>query len=345
MFISLQSFSQESADSINQVDPTRAELEYVQSFPNHFFLWPVVKQRSLNFEVRKEGTNKYINYKPNSAFTIGVGAYIFDLAFEITFAVPIEERAHDKYGSSNAKDLQINALSRSWGADLYHQKYDGFYVDDPSASRPKGAPFPQRPDIHTRNFGISGLYAFNSKRFSLKSSINFADRQLHRSGSVLLMGTLNNFKLNADSSVLAKNYHSSFGAGSSFEDLRYTTFSLAPGYSYTFVYRNFFLSGAFMVGPAHNWIYYKNEDGIGKNDIRINAFTSFRGGIGYSGDRFFAGINFVQQSRIVRIEDMRFTNSSSTFRLLIGFRFREFGVLRKSVWDFPKELFSLLKPS
>jgi hypothetical protein len=64
-------------------------------------------------------------------------------------------------------------------------------------------------------------------------------------------------------------------------------------------------------------------------------------GLGYSNDRFFGGINFVMQSRAVRFEDVQVSSSTSTFRFLIGYRFREFGVLKKSIWDLPKELMNL----
>jgi hypothetical protein len=130
------------------------------------------------------------------------------------------------------------------------------------------------------------------------------------------------------------------GPYSDFQELRYATFSIAPGYAYNFVYKDFFLSAGLTIGPAHNWIYYKNETGSEKNDIRINTFTSFRIGLGYNSDRFFTGVNFVRQSRTVRFEDIQFTNASTTFRLLVGYRFKEFGVLKRSAGDLPKKLFA-----
>jgi hypothetical protein len=46
------------------------------------------------------------------------------------------------------------------------------------------------------------------------------------------------------------------------------------------------------------------------------------------------------QTRAARIEDQQFSNQSTTFRLLIGYRFRETGVLKESVWDLPKKVFA-----
>jgi hypothetical protein len=44
---------------------------------------------------------------------------------------------------------------------------------------------------------------------------------------------------------------------------------------------------------------------------------------------------------MVKFDDIRFTNNSSTFRLFVGFRFREFGILKKGIGDLPRELMLL----
>jgi hypothetical protein len=312
----------------------------IQRYPNHFFLWPVLKQRSLSFELENlKGSKETLTFKPNNAFTFGLGVYLFELGIEFTFALPVDDKSKKKFGESHAKDFQINALSKRFAFDLYNQKYSGFYMNDSETKIPRPDPFPQRADITTRNFGLSGFYILNDKKFSIKSAYNFAERQLKSHGSMLIVGALNSFKLQADSSVIPVGYRASFGEGSSFEVLKYTTFSIAPGYSYSLVYRQFFLNGTFVLGPAHNWIYYKMEDGKEKNDITINTYSSVRIALGYNSDHFFAGINFVTQARSVRFENIRAANTSSTFRLLLGYRFHEFGILKKSVWDIPRALF------
>jgi Domain of unknown function (DUF4421) len=310
---------------------------YIKRYPDHFFVWPVLKRRSLNFAAKDLRDKRSVEYQPNNSYSVGIGSYIFDLAFEVTFAIPVNERNEQIFGKSKARDFQINALNRNWGADIYYQKYTGFYTNN-DLSLNGDEPYPHRADIVTRNVGLTFLYVFDAKKYSLRSAFNFSERQLVSGGSFILTGTINSFKLSADSAVLDARMPSDYG---SFKKLRYTTFSIAPGYAYTWVRKNFFLSGALTAGPAHNWIYYQNEDNQTKNDIQFNSFASVRLGMGYSNDWFFTGLNFVQQSRRVRFDDFRFTNNSSTFRLLVGFRFREFGVLRKSAWDLPRELMSL----
>lgn len=309
---------------------------FIKSYSDYFLVWPVLKQRSLNFTVRDPGHNRVLQYKPNNSYTLGLGAHVFDLSFEFTFAVPIQEKNPSIYGHSHVRDFQVNALGRSWGADLFVQRYTGFYSDN--ARTPAFFSYAIRPDMTARNVGISGVYVFQPDRYSLRSAFAFSERQLVSGGSVLLSGTLNGFKVVGDSALFDVD---DGAAGSTFRKLKYTTLSLAPGYAYTFVRGHFFASGALTAGPAHNWIYHIDEDGSAEHDIRFDVFASVKVGAGYSTDAFFAGFNFSQQSRTVRFDDLRFTNNSSTFRLLVGLRFREFGILKKSVADLPQELMEL----
>ena len=326
----LNGFSQSHLDSLDN-------NEYIERYPNHFFIWPVLKQRKLRFDVKNIRNKELIRFEPNNSYSLGFGAYVFDISFEVAFAIPVNEKSKRVYGESKARDLQINTLSRKWGADLYWQKYRGFYYDN-GIFHLGDMPYPQRADITTRNFGFTGLYIFNDSRYSLRSAFNFSERQLKSGGSWILSGTVNSFKLNADSAVIEVQRREEFGQGSAFKELRYTTLSIAPGYAYNFIHKNFFVSGALNLGPAHNWTYYKEEDKEERNDIRFNLFAALRIGIGYNTDRFFGGVSFVTQSRAVRFEELQVRNSSSTFRIMLGYRFREFGVLKKNVWDLPKEL-------
>ncbi len=323
----------QTATSQQTVDSLRAN--YIQEFPDYFFIWPVLKYRSLSFEVRdRNNDNNRISFRPNNTSSFGLGFYLFEVGFEVTFAVPLGEQQKQIFGESKARDLQINVLTRSWGVDLYHQKYSGFYKDDVSVKIPKATPYPQRPDIETRNFGISGFYVFNHQKFSLRSSFNYAERQLRRKGSFMLYGTINSFKTEADSAILSAAARSDFGNGADFEDLRYTTLSVAPGYSYNFILKKFFVNGTLTVGPAHHWVYYQEENGAEHYDVSFNATSTLRLAVGYNSDRIFGGVGLVIQSRAVKFGDIRFGNASSTIRFLIGYRFKEKGLLKKRVWDF-----------
>lgn len=307
---------------------------YIQDYPERFSLWPVLKQRSLSFAVRDRQEEKNrINYYPNNSFGLGVGGYIFDVAIEATFAIPLNEKSKQLYGESDVRDLQVNLLAKKFAFDVYYQRYTGFYIDDRRTVIPSGTPYPQRADIDTRNFGIGGIYVFNNRKFSLRSAFNYVDQQLRSKGSFILGGTINSFKLAADSVVLTEASRAELGEGADFDMLRSTTVSLTPGYSHTFIWRKLFLNGTLAVGPAHHWIRYQ-ETGVQKDDITINSTSYVRLGVGYNSDRFFGGLGFSAQSRTILYGDLHVVNTTSMFRAVVGYRFREIGILEKRAVDF-----------
>ena len=321
----------QTASAQRSVDTLRSF--YIQEYQDKFFIWPVLKHRSLTFSVSDRDNDKQsVVFKPNNTGSLGFGFYLFEVGFEVAFAIPVDERQKEIFGETKARDLQINVLTKSWGVDLYHQKYSGFYKDDQRTKMVIDGS--KRPDIDTRNFGISGVYIFNHQKFSLRSAYNFAERQIRRKGSFILYGTINSFKAEADSAMLSSPMRIGFKDGSNFEDIKYTTLSVAPGYSYNYVLNKFFVNGTLTLGPAHHWVYYQEENGTDHYDVSFNVTSTLRLALGYNSDRVFGGVGFSLQTRAVVFEDIRFENSSSTVRILIGYRFNEKGVLKKQVWDF-----------
>ena len=312
-------------DSIRDINIVR--------FPDHFFLYPVIKQRSLSFELEKRDRSDLLTFKPNNSFSLGVGFYLFEVGAEIAFAVPLDEQSKEIYGESRARDIQLNLLGKRWGMDIFYQKYSGFYVIDKGEEPAAGMPYPQRPDIVSRNFGVTGHYIFNKNRFSFRAVYNFSERQLYSKGSFLLFATVNSFRFSADRSILTAEQEAIFGEEVSFKHLRYTTFSIAPGYTYSLIFKNFFLNGALTIGPAHHWIRHQLETSASKDNIAINSFVGARIGIGYNGDRLFGGIGFYSQGNNVKFEDVQFSNNNGSFKILLGYRFREFGILKRRAWE------------
>lgn len=322
----------------NAQDSLRAH--YIKSYPDYFFLWPVIKQRRLHFDLEKLSDNdRTVSFQTNKPYSFGVGMYLFELAVELAFAIPLDEQDQYIYGKSDATDLQLNVLGKKWGGDVFYQKYKGFYVDDPNVDVPPNTPYPHRDDIETRNLGVSVNYTFNYNKFSFRSAYSYVERQQRSAGSFILFGTLSTFKASGDSAILGQKYKNEFGGDSMIERIKTTSLGIAPGYTYSLIYKGFFLNGTLAVGPAHNWIAFTLEDQQEKHDIRFSAYIVGRIGLGYNGDKVFGGVSFMSQARTARFETVRLNSSNDLFKILIGYRFREFGILKKRIWDLPKELF------
>ncbi len=318
--------AQESVDSL--------KAHYIEEFPERFALWPVLKQRELSFTVRdRDGDKERINFNPNNTFSLGAGGILFDLLVEVAFAIPLNEKRTEIYGESKVRDFQANVLAKRFALDAYYQKYSGFYINDNNTIIPSGQPFPQRADISTRNYGINGIYVLNHRKFSLRSAFNFFDRQKKSRGSVIVGGLFNVFKIKADSAIIPGTSRPQFGQGSYFDGLRNTTFSIGAGYSYTYIWKDFFANATASIGPAQNWIRYE-EQNVEKTEGLMNAITSLRFGLGYNSNRYFGGISYSTQTRAVTFDDVRFSSTSSMIRMVAGYRFKKVGILKKRAVDF-----------
>jgi hypothetical protein len=307
---------------------------YIQRFPDYFFIFPVLKHRSLSFEMGRPDKSALLTYKPNSTYSLGLGVYLFEVGLELGYAIPLGQQSIARFGESVARDIQLSAFATRWGIDLFYQRYSGFYLDDKEYEPLASEPYPRRADIATRNFGATAHYLFNSRKFSFRSAYNFAERQFHSHGSFLLLVALNTFRVAADSSIVSDNRKTEFGPDVDFERLRYTTFSIAPGYTYNFTYHYFFLNATLGFGPAHHWVNYALEgSNATHHDIAINSFFVSRLAVGYNGDRIFGGISFLSQGSSLKFHEATFSNNNSVFKMLIGYRFREVGILKKRIVD------------
>ena len=308
---------------------------YIKRYPDRFFIWPVLKHRSLSFDVTSDRkADDRLSFSPNNTYSFGVGAYLFDVSAEVSLSIPLDEKSRGRYGSSEARDFSTSLLGTNWSIDVFIQHYESFYLSNPAKAVPSNQSYPLRPDIHLTNFGANGVYVFDRNKFSLWSAYNFSERQLKSRGSAMLAWTVNNVHLTADSVVLSAPYLVRLNTQTNFRDVRYATFSIAPGYSYNLVWRKIFLNVSLAVGPAHHWVYYVGSDGVGHYDIAINSFVDGRLALGYSSDRWFGGITFVSQARTVKFEEITLDTQSQSFRMLIGYRIMEKGFLQKSWRDF-----------
>lgn len=313
--------------------------DYIKGYPDHFFIWPVLKQRRQDFDFRQtSGKRSRLSYRSNKPYSLGVGVYIFELAIELAFAIPLDEQNKRIFGESRARDLQLNVIGRRWGFDVFYQRYAGFYVSDSDNPVPANMSYPQRPDIGTRNIGASVSHIFNRNRFSFRSPYNFSERQLKSGGSLVAFGTLRNFRISGDSAIADPFYSETFPDLVSIRHISVVTAGVAPGYTYNLVYNGFFLNGTFGIGPGVNLLSYEYENGAGGNRNSFNTMLTARLALGYNGDRIFGGMTFINQGGRAAFENAELNSSNSSFKVLIGYRFLEHGILKKRIWDLPKAL-------
>ncbi len=338
LFISLYAYGQSDTEfGVHRVPRyDSAREQYIRSYPDHFFIWPVIKQRKLDFRIDDVPSNgRPITFNPNRPYALGLGVYLFEVGLELAAALPVSERSEYIFGRSRGTDLQLNVFGKKWGVDLYRQKYQGYYITDPNIQVPPNTPYLQRPDIYTRNLYVTTSYTFNNQRFSQRSAYNYIETQLRSSGSFLLYGLVNGFKARGDSAILGPAYQTAYGVDARIMRVNSIHLGAAPGYSYSLIHKGFFINALLAVGPAYNWLRYSTDDGQSVREGRLATFFLARFALGYNGDRFFTGMSIGAQTANARFDAVRLSSSTQMLRIVFGFRIREFGILRHRVTDVP----------
>lgn len=307
---------------------------YIQEFPDKFYLKPILTVRNLELKMRdRSSDNGSIVYQPSTNTYFGLGLYMFKLGFEVSFRLPVNEKDITRYGKSSIFDFQSNIYSKRWGADIAFQDYEGFYVKNPATFFPswnKSQPYPQRSDLEALNFQINGVYIFNYKKFSYRSSFMQADKQLKSAGSLLLGASLGIFKFDSDSTLIPQRPGTAPSEGM-VEAGKFTFLGLLPGYTHNFIIKDFYMNLSFSAGPAQVWTRFKTDEGSFK-DGKVRPIISVRGALGYNSQRFFCGFSVVSQSISYDVNNLDINGQSGNAKLFLGYRFQEKGVMAKRLF-------------
>lgn len=134
-------------------------------------------------------------------------------------AFPPSRASIDEFGESQSFDLQANLVGNNRGLDLFSEQYKGYYIEDSGSPVLRVLPKLQHRNIETVSTGISGLYFFNKRRFSVRATYNFYERQVKSARPLMAMFMVNRFRFKADSAISNLSNNCAFGDGGDFREL------------------------------------------------------------------------------------------------------------------------------
>jgi len=321
--------------SLSNYDSVRAQN--IREFHDRFYIKPLLTLRSLSLELTDEKKQvDNILYKPSSNTFLGLGLYMFDIGLELSLKVPqdVNTTPPSIYGETKSFDFQSNIYAKKWGADLAYQKYTELYMDKPANhfnNWKQGDPYPVRSDLSLKYIQANLFYILNHKKFSYRSPYIQADQQLHSKGSFQLGVFVSSFRFEADSTLIPQSAAASFPNTRNIDRARITTLAFLPGYTFTLTAKKLYLNAALALGPGNLWTRYDTEDQE-NNEIGIRPVFNVRGALGYNGDWFFTGITAYNQVVSARIDNLNVNTHSAHLKIFVGVRFREKGVMTKSLF-------------
>ncbi|MBS2212780.1 DUF4421 family protein [Carboxylicivirga mesophila] len=232
----------------------------------------------------------------------------------------------DLKGDTRSLEIGTGLLFKHWFAELLYARIKGFYLKntaDYDIMWQEGQPYIQFPDLDYQSFVVRTGYLSNS-RFSFKSLTTQTERQLKSVGSFMPVLSFNYLVVNDRSAQY--NTQKSTNVET----------NIGPGYAYTFVVNEQFymsLAGFTTFGYLNTKLLTRLPDGdvTTWQDNFIWRWDG-RAGIGYNGDRFYAGLytnvsgaRYKQEHTTVHNFDTRVF-----YHLFLGMRFEAPNFLEKS---------------
>ncbi|HSR38460.1 MAG TPA: DUF4421 domain-containing protein [Phnomibacter sp.] len=306
------------------------QKEWIEAMDNYINL-RLSQNRDVEEFVVDQGNQRYV-ISPNISSITRLGFSYRFLSFGYNFIAKFLPGNDDDdiRGSTKASGYDLGFNFSKWQQELSYSKTKGFYLENTSDFNPswqQGDPYLLVPNLEYKNFqGFTG-YKFNPN-FSFPALVSQTERQLKSAGTLMPTLLYRYFIIDDKTALTGTN---SSQKSNSFEAL------IGIGYYYTFVVnKNFYL--ALGVRPAAGMVFTKLTTRLPSGNtvthqdnfvFRMNA----RAGVGYNGERFFAGIYARAFGSTETQENSTVVNYDSRIaaQAFVGYRFNAPKWLKKNV--------------
>jgi hypothetical protein len=267
-----------------------------------YFAIPSVKLAITEYDNNDFYKLNNVTYKPNNYFDAGVAVNYKKFGISISSGMFLDKyytRDEDKYGKSKNTNFQIFYYARKFGFDVYYQNYKGFYLVDPQKH---GYDYNNseviRSDLEMLNIGANAYYVF-SDNYSFSSSMNHTERQKKSGGSFLFMLSFGRLEIKSNYSLIPTEKQRLYDDYAKYTGGIYKSVALLPGYAYTIIYKNFFITPVLFLGHG---IIQKEETFENNTNNDIKNFNKLNGriSVGYNGDDYFCGIFAINDTTSTR---------------------------------------------
>lgn len=223
----------------------------------------------------------------------------------------------DLKGKTTSHGFSFGVNHAHWTSEISFTRTKGYFLNNTSDYVPgwqPSDPYTQLPKLETSIVVVNLGYIANTN-FSSAAILTQTERQLKSTGTFLPKFGFRVFNVNDKS------------GGPSSQNSRNIQFSLGPGYYYTYVFRkSFYLSAG--ATPSFGYMFTRFDTNTVGSTVRTKQHEPVfvadgRLGVGYNGERFFAGSYLIgyystyQQQNTTTIN----VHSRLLYQVFVGYRF------------------------
>jgi len=235
--------------------------------------------------ISKSNKSGQVNYIPYNPFVSGVSLNLYGL-FSLSYKF-------NPFKSSGLQQSAYNDFSLGYSGrwlflEGYYNQYNHLYYNT-GVNHFKIIPTNFNTDFRFFSMGVNNFFVFNYKKYSYNAAFNQSAIQTKSAGSFVLINYYNYSQAVSDNGLIPLVVNGYYPTLNSLKTNRQITYSLAPGYAYTYAINNFYAGGILFVGPA--WQMQRYTTFINTQyDAAISYFSRFKINIGYNTPSFFTGV-------------------------------------------------------
>ncbi len=308
--------------SVPKIESYHYDTNYIENYNSKLALRFVLPKRFDQFTLKNTLTNQKYVYKANEHYGIGIGITYKWLAVDLTLNPGFTQRDTDFFGETKEFNLKGSVYLKRHVIDGYLRWYKGYYMSNAEDVIPgwePGTPYPLRPDLSTLSWGFNYTIPFNWKKYSPRV-IFVLDGELKKSsGSFMAVSSLYFYHSRADSSIV----DNSFSPEAQINSFNVLMLGQLFGYSYTFVYKNFYASASILPGITYAIGTIYSEAGSYNPRFTANFKIMVRAGIGYNSERWYTGVYLIADNNQITLpNDLALSNTIGEFRVFVGYRIK-----------------------
>ena len=323
-----------SLDSILRTSTPRVDRAYVTTYYRRLHLYMVSDRQ--DYALRVVGAPQSLVYKPNLAWTLGLGIDYKWFGTELTVKLPFLGYNVSKKGQTKPFGLTINLNNRRLWFSTQYQFYRGFYLNNTDILQPdwftNHIMYPYRNDIRSQTVVSHLLYQFNPLQVSIPATLLQREEQRKPAGSWFVGGSVSYQLIRADSSLVPTVLQDDFRPESRLLRLSSVALGVEGGYTHTVVFRKHYFASA-TLRPGITLLYRQSRTAQDNpvNRVQVGWEGNASVTLGYSSDVFYGGI-YGSSALLNRTFSQGLINTEfNYFRLVFGrrLRYQPKGIIKK----------------
>lgn len=272
-----------------------------------------------------EGGAKPLTYSPSTQAKTFVSLNYEKYGLSLSTYNPRTSDFRRIYGDGSAIDFQFRIDWEPVYVETYFQQYSGYYLKNAeevmsSALGPNGE-LPQYTSLRAQNIGFQIFKYKNPEKFHPHRAFEFIDRAKESGGSWFYSLAGNYHEARSPDSLVPTTAYGSYGELDNWRSSSAFTLAAGGGGAYSYVAnQKWVISGLFglSLGVQSSSAKYLAAS---ENKEQLTLKTQAKIALGYSGEKFIAGLNIQNDTTQIKLQSTEILLSAIDSSVFIGWRF------------------------